>query len=188
LFTGEKVRLRAFREEDTDRFVEWESDLETRLLMDDGIPFPPQPDKLRSLPETLASGEDAFLFAVETLDGEFIGSLAVFDINWHHRFARIGISIGKPHQGKGYGSDAIRIWARFAFRQMNLRKLKLTVFAFNRRAIRAYQKCGFRVEGVLREELYRNGQYHDVLVMGLLRSDFAALEERKPTSTQQNYD
>lgn len=184
MFTGEKTRLRAFREEDTDRFVEWESDLETRLLMDDAIPFPPQPEKLRSLPETLGSKENAFLLAVETLDGKFIGSLALFDINWHHRFARIGISIGKPYQGKGYGTDAIRVLADFAFQQMNLRKIKLTVFAFNRRAIRAYQKCGFQVEGILREELYRNGRYHDVLVMGLLRSDFALKERDSDLSGQ----
>lgn len=153
--------------------------METRLLMDDGIPFPPQPDKLRSLPETLSSKEDAFLFAVETLEGELIGSLALFDINWHHRFARFGISIGKPYQGKGYGTDAIRILAGFVFQEMNLNKIKLTVFAFNHRAIRAYKKCGFQVEGVLREELFRNGRYHDVLVMGLLRSDFAAQKEKK---------
>ncbi|SIS80894.1 Acetyltransferase (GNAT) family protein [Kroppenstedtia eburnea] len=66
----------------------------------------------------------------------------------------------------------MEILLRFIFEEMNLHKVKLEVFEFNPRAIRVYEKCGFRQEGRLREEIFRYGRYHDVLVMGLLQEEY----------------
>jgi len=55
---------------------------------------------------------------------------------------------------------------------MNLHRVQLEVYDFNPRAMRCYEKCGFQVEGRQREALFRNGSYHDILIMGILREGF----------------
>lgn len=71
----------------------------------------------------------------------------------------------------------MRVLVRFIFNEMNMNKIKLHVFSFNERAKRVYEKIGFKVEGILRQELFREGRYHDVIVMGLLKSEWEDLTE-----------
>ena len=73
--------------------------------------------------------------------------------------------IGTPYRGHGYGSEAMALLCDFCFREMNLHKLKVSVFAFNEPAIRCYEKNGFVREGVLKGEIFRDGQYQDVVLL-----------------------
>ena len=107
-----------------------------------------------------------------------IGNIGLHDLDWKNRNAQLGVVIGeKAYWGLGYGTDAIKALLRFAFDEMNLHRVQLRVFEFNERAIRCYRRCGFREEGRLRQELYRGGAYHDVLLMGILREEFRTLHE-----------
>ena len=72
----------------------------------------------------------------------------------------------KAMHGKGYGTDAVSLLCKLGFEEMNLHKIKVEVMAFNLAAIRCYEKCGFIKEGTLRDEVFREGKYHDVIVMG----------------------
>lgn len=71
--------------------------------------------------------------------------------------------IGAPYRGRGYGTEALGLLCDFAFSEMNLHKLKVSVFAFNAAAIRCYEKNGFTREGLLRAEIFRAGAYQDVV-------------------------
>ena len=75
--------------------------------------------------------------------------------------------------GKGYAKEGVRLALRFAFRQLNLHRVYLKVAQPNERAVRLYEKCGFRVEGCLRDELFVDGRYADALLMGILEGEFA---------------
>ncbi|MBO8161851.1 MAG: GNAT family N-acetyltransferase, partial [Thermosipho sp. (in: Bacteria)] len=94
------------------------------------------------------------------------------NIDWKNSVATVGIFLGRPHWNKGYGTDAMKVLVRFIFNEMNINKVKLSVYSFNKRGIRAYEKAGFKIEGVLREELFREGKYHDVYVMGILKNEW----------------
>lgn len=147
--------------------------MDSRLLMNDGIPFPPVLQEHREFLEKIRSDSNGYTFAVETsAENRFIGTIAVYLIHWHHRHAHVGISLDPEYHNQGCGTDAMQILLRFIFDEMNLHKVKLSVFDFNPRAVRVYEKCGFRLEGRLREEVYRFGRYHDVLMMGLLREEY----------------
>ncbi len=65
---------------------------------------------------------------------------------------------------------------RFAFEQLGLNRVELEVYAFNPRAVRTYEKAGFRRDGVRRQALYRDGKFHDIYLMGILREDWDALQ------------
>ena len=101
----------------------------------------------------------------------FIGQCGFVKVNWKNRVAELAILIGeKDCRGKGYGADAIRTLCTFGFMEMNLHKIKAVVFDFNEPALRCYEKCGFVREGVLKQEIFREGAYHDVVSMALFRA------------------
>ncbi len=90
----------------------------------------------------------------------------------------MGISIGeKEYWGKGYGTDAMRVVLRYAFTELNLHRVSLTVFEYNPRAIRSYEKAGFTLEGREREAVFRSGKRTDMIYMGVLREDWERLSE-----------
>jgi [ribosomal protein S5]-alanine N-acetyltransferase len=171
--TGSKVILSKVNKEDHKTFFEIEDVMENRLLMDDGIPFPPREEGHISFLENISADKDEYTFAIRTLEDEiFIGTIGVFRINWKNSTCYVGISIHKDYQKQGYGSDAMKVLVNFIFEFININKIKLEVFSFNPVAIRSYEKCGFKTEGVLRSEVFRFGTFHDLHVMGILRSDW----------------
>ena len=90
----------------------------------------------------------------------------------------MGIGIGDPaYRGNGYGTDAMRVMLRYAFRELNLYRVQLNVFSCNERAIKSYLKAGFIVEGRQRGMLLRDGRRWDFIYMSVLRDEW---KERNP--------
>jgi RimJ/RimL family protein N-acetyltransferase len=170
---GEKTRLRRIEREDIPTFVRWFGDPEVRafLLVNSPISHAQEEKWFERKLE-----EESELFAIETLDGTHIGNIELFDFQRVHHQAELGVVLGeKAYWGQGYGSDAIRTLLRFGFEELNLHRIQLRVYEDNERGIRAYRKCGFQHEGRAREAIYRRGRYYDLLWMGILRHEFAAL-------------
>ncbi|HWQ29490.1 MAG TPA: GNAT family protein, partial [Negativicutes bacterium] len=142
--------------------------------LEPGIPYPMTLNEELRWFEGISAFKDAYRFAVETVDeGLYIGDCGINSIDWKNSIASVTISIGNlKYQSKGYGTEAMSLLVSFAFREANLNKLRLSVYAFNERAIKSYKKCGFQVEGVLRQELFRDGKYNDVIAMGLIRDEY----------------
>lgn len=174
--TGKFVLLRSITEADHEAIFAVENVMESRLLMDDSIPFPPtDADHEAFLSGANDNGKGNHLFAIELIDEEtVIGTIGVYGVDWQKGTGQVGISIGPDFQGKGHGTDAMCVLIDFIFTYMRLNKIKLEVYSFNAKAVASYEKCGFKVEGTLREELFRFGSYHDSYVMGLLRREWEA--------------
>ncbi len=103
--------------------------------------------------------------------GDHIGNAYLRDIDWISRRAELHLFIGDENmRGKGYGQIATRALVRHAFDDLNLYRLYLYVLASNQRAIRTYEKNGFKTEGCLAQHVCKQGQYVDVAVMGLIRA------------------
>lgn len=174
MIVGERVRLRAVEREDLPHFVEWFSDPEVRRYLDMYLPFSLAQEErwFENLQDRMEKKEIVML-TIETSDGAHIGNISLFDINWKGRHAELGITIGdKDYWNRGYGTDAIQTMLGVAFDEMNLHRVFLRVHADNARAIHVYNKIGFQKEGTLRESVFREGTYHDMVVMGVLQSEF----------------
>jgi len=183
LLQDEQIALRDFRVEDVRSLRGWLGRSEiTRYLYAAALP--------KTLRETEAyveeqmSGADplnrAFVITLRALraDASAIGVAGCHHINWPNRSAEIGIFIGEPeHLGKGYGTEAMELLLACAFNELNLHRVFLRVFDFNRRAIESYRKCGFQEEGRLREALFRQDDYHDVILMSILEEEFRARKD-----------
>ncbi|MCC7117588.1 MAG: GNAT family N-acetyltransferase [Anaerolineales bacterium] len=117
-------------------------------------------------------------FSIRALeDNRLLGDINLDVINnWGSRDAFVGLGIyAREDWGKGYGTDAMQIALRFAFTELNLRRVTLTVFEYNPRAIRSYEKAGFKREGCLRQALLKDGKRWDLFYMGILREEWLKL-------------
>ncbi|MCP4140957.1 MAG: GNAT family N-acetyltransferase [Chloroflexi bacterium] len=177
IYISEKVRLIARDpKKDAARMAIWQRDTEFARLQDS------DPVRLWNVSQNTAWIEkqqksdafDGIEFTIYTLDKDKpIGFVGLDGISWHDRTSWVGIGIGeRDYWGKGYGTDAMQILAHYAFEELGLYRLNLNVFSYNTRAIRSYEKVGYKVEGTVREALHRDGKRYDLIFMGLLREDF----------------
>ena len=172
---GDSVRLRPVVEADLDRLAEIDSDEEAMGLMEDGPVMPRRAEGLAKWLIEPYGGRESYPFAVERLeDGALIGSCNLNSVNWRVRSAFVGISMSRETWGTGVGTEAMRLLVDFAFGELNLHRIALTVWEHNPRAIASYEKLGFATEGRLRDHLYRQGRFWDKEVYGLLAAEHAA--------------
>ena len=100
---------------------------------------------------------------------EIIGYVQIWSIDPVHRSAILGIRIGDPaNRGQGFGSEALTLVIDYCWKHLNISRIGLMVFENNPRAIKLYASHGFETEGALRKAVFINGQWLDVVLMGLL--------------------
>lgn len=172
MLKGEKVVLRALREADFERWYAAQNDVEQRLLASSHWePVSLEAARERWLNLLHGSPDLRVEFAIEA-EGEYIGTVAIKDISRQSQSGWLGIMIDPAWQGQGYGQDAIRTVACWAFKIHNLRRITLTTWATNARALGAYRAVGFVEEGRMREATWLNGEFVDIVTMGLLRHEW----------------
>lgn len=176
MLRGKLVRLRALEMSDLERYLEWINDAEvTRFLAGPArYPVSRRQEEAWLSNAVNQTRPPEIVLAIETLaEGRHIGSVALHEISAEERKATLGIMIGdKQCWDRGYGTDTIMTVLRFAFEEMNLNRVALTVDEDNLRGIACYRKCGFVQEGRLRHDRFRNGRYLDTLVMAVLADEF----------------
>ena len=177
VFTGKLVRLSAFDPEEMSKaFPRWYLNSEYQRLLNGSI-HPMQSSKaaLKWMEEEVNEMSLAsYFFSIRTLvEDKLIGEIGLDVVTWPGRDAFVGLGIGETeYWSKGYGTDVMNVLLRFAFTEINLKRVTLTVFEYNPRAVRSYEKAGFRHEGRKRQALNREGRRWDELYMGLLREEW----------------
>lgn len=170
MYYGEKVCLRAYREEDIPKATSFVNDEELKKLLVTNIPFPMTLWEEEEWVKSQKSSQNgSYNFAIEDIETKaYIGGCGIQEVNWLSRVATVGIMIGdKEYWGKGYGTDAMKVLMDFIFNKMNIRKIRLSTFSFNMRARKSYEKCGFEVEGILKDEIFKDGKYYDEIIMSV---------------------
>jgi RimJ/RimL family protein N-acetyltransferase len=178
LYTGQLVRLSAEEPQVWAKaFTHWSRDTEYIRLLDDA---PAQAwsvvKRKQWLEKEMEDPAQSFLFGIRTqAEDQLIGFIGLGGIQHPHGDTWLGIGIGdRNYWSKGYGSEAMQLLLCYAFTELNLHRVSLGVFAYNTRARRAYEKCGFKREGVMRQVYHREGQRWDLFNMGILRAEWLA--------------
>lgn len=178
IFEGKLVRLVKPNATDIARcFHTWSRDSEYMRLMD---MWPALPYSVKKIEEWIKketedepSPNSVFFIIQEKATNRLIGDIGLGGIHWSQGNCFVGIAIGERELwGKGYGTDAMRVIVRYAFTELNLHRVSLDVFEYNPRAIRSYEKVGFKIEGKHRGALNREGRRWDEVYMGILKSDW----------------
>lgn len=165
---GKDIDLRLMEEEDTDRIIAWRNQefVRQNFIYQDSFTREGHSHWIETM---IRTGKGVQFIILRKSDGKPIGSVYLRDIDRTHNKGEYGIFIGEREAlGKGYGTQAAQMMIDYAFRQEGLHKLTLRVLAENLRAKRSYEKAGFVEEAYLRDEVYLNGQYKDVVYMAVL--------------------
>lgn len=173
---GERIFLRPVCRADVHgAYGKWLNDpevnayLETRFLLW-------TPEQMETYVMSMEGNKNEFFFAICSNENErHIGNIKLGPVSWPHRNADVSLIIGeKEYWGKGVGTEAICLVVGFAFIELGLEKLKSGCYAANRASARAFENNGFIQEGLLRQHCWSRGKREDVLVYGLIRTDYEA--------------
>jgi RimJ/RimL family protein N-acetyltransferase len=180
IIRSERVYLRPAERADLPDFVRWFADAETTRHLALRAPFSLAMEEkwFEGLLQRQGTGDYHFV-ACLVEDGRAIGTVGLHGVDRENGKAEFGISIGeKDVWNRGYGTEALRAICDFGFGALRLERIELEVYVDNSRAIRSYEKAGFRHEGRLRHAHFSEGRHFDVLVMALLRDEWLALERQ----------
>ena len=181
--TGAKVVLRPFREDDVPAMCSILLDPEARVLTgsvhDEAQAHaqePPDEEKLlRDWYGTCNDQTDRLDLAVtDKAAGECVGEAVLNQWDPGNESCNFRILLGPGGRNRGFGTEATRLIVGYGFERLGLHRISLEVYAFNPRARRAYEKVGFRPEGVLRESLRYNSEWIDATAMSMLAPEWSA--------------
>jgi diamine N-acetyltransferase len=188
MIQGERIRLRRNERADIAKFVGWLNDPEVRRFLSFIMPISIVNEEqwfenMLKLPAI----EQPFAIEIRKPSSEkkseawqMVGNCSFMDVNHTARSAEVGLFIGdKSCWNKGYGTEVMRLLLCFGFDSLNLNRIFLRVDEDNKGGIRAYEKAGFVHEGRLRQAIFRDGQYHEMLIMSVLRSEWDPGEQEE---------
>jgi len=170
---GTTIYLRPLEREDAKTLLPWINDPE---VTDTLLIYRPVNLKAEEafIDNAYASEHDLVLGIVRQEGDCLLGVTGLHRMDFKNRHASFGIFIGeKSEWNKGFGTEATRLMVCHAFETLNLNRVYLSVYETNPRGIRAYEKVGFKREGVLRQDRYHRGRYWDLIIMALLRAEWS---------------
>lgn len=179
-FSGDLVAVGPLHSGLIPLFSKWDSDFDTRIWSGDEllIHTPEHLEKIfrRFIEEPRDDKVFMAFYDRETLQP--IGWGNIRDISTYHQTCELGVLIGEPDfRGRGYGSEAVRLMVDYAFTAYNLRNVQLDTNSFNHRALRAYQKVGFKEIGRRRQATRYGGKLFDIVYMDCLADEFYRLHQ-----------
>jgi len=170
---GSRVVLRRHVATNIDAFQRWYADPEiARLARYQATPM--RPEEIERFFAARVVGTEAMAMAVhERATDRLVGTCAFSQLDAENGSALYHITIGESDVwGQGFGTESTQLMLDHAFESLGLHRIALYVFEFNERAIGAYRRCGFVVEGRSRESILRDGRWWDELAMSVLESDW----------------
>ena len=185
---GERIYLRPLDESDiTEENIEWLNDTETTRFLEMTGAFPATYDTMKQWLEKYENSTTNLAFAlVHKSTDRHIGNIALTDINWIHRTAVISLLIGvKEFWGKGYGTESQSLIIDYAFNRLGVRKMHSNPIVSNIPSVKIAEKLGFQLEGVMRKDIFLEGEYHDKLRMGMFPNEFQKFRLNQKDSAQE---
>lgn len=170
---GRRIVLRRHRAENLAIVSRWYRDPEVaRLTRYQTRPMPRE--EVERFFQTRLLGPDSVAYAIHVrLTDRLIGLTTFSSLDPDNGSVLFHITLGERDVwGQGYGTEAASLMLAHAFERLGLHRVGLSVFSFNERAIRSYEKAGFRIEGRLRDAIARDGRYWDEIQMGALRPEW----------------
>lgn len=177
IFTGNLIRLRGIESEDWEYFYHADREETESARNVDEIWFPNTQARAQQWAEELAKRQmvenDEYTFVIETPAGVTVGTISTHAVHKRNGTFRYGLAIHPNHRRKGYAAEAIRLVLNYYFNERRYQKVNAEVYSFNTPSIYLHERLGFTLEGCLRRMIYTGGEYHDVLVYGLTKEEFA---------------
>lgn len=168
-----RVYLRALEPQDYEVSFEWRNDPEIRSMVGGHSYFVSKEKEKEWVHNTIFSNDRIVLAVCLVENDKYIGNVILQDIDYINGTGSVPVMIGdKGEWGKGYATEARFLMLKFAFEERRLHRITDIVKEDNIRSIKLHEKCGYKKEGILRQSIFKNGTYHNQVIMGLLKEDF----------------
>ncbi|MGP4108643.1 GNAT family N-acetyltransferase [Virgibacillus sp. L01] len=174
MLSSKRLQFRKMVESDIEKYHSWRNDLDVMKTTSTSLDLYSLDETKNFVENVIFNSTSSKSYIIEEKESDTaIGVTSLINIDTKNRNAECIIDIGeKKFWGKGYGTEALKMLLEYAFLELNLHRVSLRVFSLNDRAIHIYNKLGFEKEGVMRESLYRNGKWHDIITMGVLKREY----------------
>ena len=182
MLESERVKLRPIRRKDIELLLKWFNDQEVTRYLSTYLPMTEMAEEkwIEELGNEQKEKKVVFIIEVKGKNNKPIGNCGLHEINHKNQEATFGIAIGeKEYQSRGYGSEAARLLIEYGFSQLNLNRISSAAFKFNERSRNLHKKLGFKEEGCQREIFFRNGNFQDGIMFGLLRKEWKEKDSSK---------
>ncbi|PIR89052.1 MAG: GNAT family N-acetyltransferase [Candidatus Harrisonbacteria bacterium CG10_big_fil_rev_8_21_14_0_10_40_38] len=171
--SNDKISLRCFESDDVSLITKWLNDADVTRFMFYGQKPMTEEQVGELINSQLGSDKNVVLMIDSCESPSAIGFCGLYDIHPTARKAEFRILIGdKNCWGRGYGTEVTKLLTAYGFDRLNLHKIWLGFTSENISAGKAYKKSGYTEEGILRDDIYRNGRYYDTVRMSILREEF----------------
>lgn len=125
-------------------------------------------DEEKYVKKMLASKND-FILSFFNQSGEYIGQGGIHQISWENKLGRLSIIVKREYWNKGYAQEMLPVLINYGFKKLDLHKIWLMHWKENKKAGHLYQKLGFVKEGILKDEYFWKGRYHDMVRMTIIK-------------------
>ncbi len=170
---GERVELRRHARENYGLYARWYGDPETWHLTSWAKAPLSRSETERMFKERERSTTDDSFAIHRKGEREPLGVISLTNINKGQGSAELSVIVGfEEDRDLGYGTEAIEVLLRYAFEDLGLDRVGLSVFEFNEAAISAYKKLGFEEEGRMRRTIERDGEFYDAILMRVLKTEW----------------
>ena len=174
MLQGNKTYLSPLRTDESEQLFTWIND---RDLLTHSAPYKPtHHNKHLEWFNSLTSRSDLAIFGIRSKsDDVLVGTCQLHSISQIHRSAELQIRIGaEGARGKGFGKDACKLLLHHGFNDLNLHRIYLHVLATTIAARALYKSVGLTFEGKLRDAVFIDSVWTDVVLMGILRREYLA--------------
>lgn len=165
------IALRPMTYDDTDLIIAWRNSDAVRknFIYQELFTREGHENWIKTMIET---GRAVQMMICDTAEGTPLGSVYIRDIDRRHNKAEYGIFIGEPEaRGRGIGTAAAKLMLDYCFREERLHRIYLRALSGNRQAIRSYEKAGFVREACLKDDVFLNGEYCDIIWMAAINPE-----------------
>lgn len=172
MLTCDNLYFRRPTQDDAAVICELKNNRKAAMLLG-GIYHPYTIDDIRAWVDFHNNNPEEVLFLVEDLTiGKVIGHVGLYKIDRIAKKTEFGILIADDNsRGKGYGVKSTNLMVNYAFNELGLHKVTAEVLSENAPSIAMFKKCGFSIDGCLRDDVFKNNRYYDVLTLSVLRTE-----------------
>ncbi|MCA1010611.1 GNAT family N-acetyltransferase [Halobacillus halophilus] len=173
MFSTERIYLRKVTKEDADTYHKWRSNPAVMENTSPHLDVYTREDTENFILSIMKSASSKSYVIQHRENDEPIGIVSLINLDYKNRNAECIIDLGnEEYWGKGYAKEAMNELLKYSFLELNLHKVSLRVFSFNERAIKLYERLGFEREGEQKEQLFRNGSWHGIIMMAIFQNKY----------------
>lgn len=176
----ENCYLRAFELEDYKITHKWRTDPEMTKLLTGNIFFVSSERERRWLEEKILDDRKEIYWAIcDKETNEMVGMTSITNIDWRNRKVFWGgMTIAKEYWHKGYAMAANALVLNYVFEELGMNKITTNYLVEHNISRKILEKCGFKIEGIARQDIYKNGSFHDIEYVSLLKEEYFKIIEQ----------